>query len=437
MTAAQDVADAPAVRTLAATLFRTCLDRKITVEDALESDTRAGKLASRDRALLATILLTAFRHMGEIEAVLKELLDKPLPRKSGPAGDILFLGVAQLLFLQMPAHAVIDQSVRAAKNDRNALHFSGLVNAVLRKVAGGGASLLSGLDAAKLNTPAWLWDRWTKFHGAEAAHQIGLAHAARPALDISVKEDVAGWQTRLGGVRLPNGQLRLPPDHVPVPELAGFQEGGWWIQDAAATIPAALLGEVGGLDILDLCAAPGGKTLQLAARGAKVTAVDISDARLGRLRANLARTGLLAEVRVADMLSPELSGQWDAVLLDAPCSATGTIRRHPELPHIRQESQLKELASLQRQMLRKAATLVKPGGRLVYCTCSLEHEEGEFQLRWLRGWNEDFDLVPASLPWLPPQAVAGDGWVRTLPFMGPGDTPGMDGFFVAVLRRKA
>jgi 16S rRNA (cytosine967-C5)-methyltransferase len=437
MTAAPAAVEGSIVRTLAATLFRTCLDRKITVEDALESDTRAGKLPPRDRALLATILLTAFRHMGEIEAVLKGLLDKPLPRKSGPAGDILFLGVAQLLFLQMPAHAVIDQSVRAAKADRNALHFSGLVNAVLRKVAAGGASLLSGVDTAKLNTPAWLWDRWTAFHGVEAARQIGLAHAARPALDISLKGDPAGWQARLGGVLLPNGQLRLPADHAPVPELAGFQDGGWWIQDAAATIPAALLGDVGGLDILDLCAAPGGKTLQMAAGGARVTAVDVSEARLGRLRSNLARTGLVAEVRVADMLSPELSGQWDAVLLDAPCSATGTIRRHPELPHIRQESQLKELASLQRQMLRKAATLVKPGGRLVYCTCSLEPEEGEFQLRWFRGWNTDFELVPATLPWLPPQAVAPEGWVRTLPFMSLGDAQGMDGFFAVVLRRRA
>lgn len=437
MTTAPDVVDAPAVRTLAATLFRTCLDRKITVEDAIESDTRAGKLASRDRALLASILLTAFRHRGEIEAVLKGLLDKPLPRKSGPAGDILFLGVAQLLFLQMPAHAVIDQSVRAAKTDRNALHFSGLVNAVLRKVAINGTSLLAGLDAAKLNTPDWLRDRWTAFYGAEAAGLIGVAHSARPALDISVKGDAAGWQSKLGGVLLPNGQLRLPADHAPVVELPGFGEGGWWIQDAAATIPAALLGKVEGLDILDLCAAPGGKTLQMAAGGAAVTAVDISEARLGRLRANLARTGLSAEIKVEDMLSPALSGAWDAVLLDAPCSATGTIRRHPELPHMREEAQLKDLASLQRQMLRKAATLVKPGGRLVYCTCSLEPEEGEFQLRWFRGWNDDFEVVPASLGWLPPEAVTAGGFVRTLPFMELGGARGVDGFFAVVLRRRA
>lgn len=424
------------VRTISARLFRECLERKITAEEAMSRDERAARLSARDRALVANILLTTFRHRGEIDAVLKKLLDKPLPRKSGAASDILALGVAQLLFLEMPAHAVIDASVRAAKADRNALHFSGLVNAVLRKVAAAGTSLLEGLDAARLNTPDWLWKRWTRTYGAEATRLIAISHASRPALDISVKNDPAAWANVLGGALLPNGQLRLPVGHKPVPELSGFEVGGWWIQDAAATIPVHLLCDVGGLRVLDLCAAPGGKTLQMAAMGARVTAVDISEARLGRLRTNLARTGLEADVVVGDILSGSLTGEWDAVLLDAPCSATGTIRRHPELPHLRQESQISELASLQRSMLRKAATLVRPGGKLVYCTCSLEPEEGEAQVKWFLGWDNEFEMLPTALPWLPPEAVSAEGWVRTLPFMSLGEAQGLDGFFAVVLRRK-
>jgi 16S rRNA (cytosine967-C5)-methyltransferase len=425
------------VRALSVALFRACREKRITVDDAIEADRRAAALPARDRSLLAGILLTAFRHLGEIEAVLARLLDKPLPRKSGPAHDILILGVAQLLFLRMPAHAVIDLSVRAAKADRNALHFAGLVNAVLRKASAQGTALLEGLDAARLNTPGWLWQRWERAYGAEAAALIGLAHGERPGLDISVRENPADWQGRLGGELLPNGQLRLPPGHAPVPELPGFAEGGWWVQDAAATIPVHLLGDLRGSRALDLCAAPGGKTLQMAALGAEVTAVDLSDTRLGLLRASLRRTGLAAEVLACDMLSETLSGAWDAVLLDAPCSATGTIRRHPELPHLRQESQIADLASVQRGMLGKAATLVAPGGKLVYSTCSLEPEEGEAQLRWFLGWDDRFELLPASVPWLPPEAVSAAGWVRTLPYMQLGQVRGLDGFFAAVLRRKA
>jgi 16S rRNA (cytosine967-C5)-methyltransferase len=436
MTAAAASVSGFDVRTLSAELFRTCRTRKVTVEEAISSDSRTAGLAGRDRALLASILLTAFRHLGEIESVLRTLVSKPLPRKSGSAPDILVLGVAQLLFLGIPAHAVIDQSVRAAKADRNALHFSGLINAVLRKVAAEGKDLLSGLDAPRLNTPDWLWERWSKAYGTDTARQIAVAHGTRPALDLSFREAAGAASAGIAGAVLPNGQLRLPAEHLPVPELVGFREGRWWVQDAAATIPVHLLGDIRGKSVLDLCAAPGGKTLQMAARGAQVTSVDVSEARLGRLRDNLARTGLSAEVVAADILSPELKGAWDAVLLDAPCSATGTIRRHPELPHLREEAQIAELTRLQRQMLRKAESLVRPGGLLVYCTCSLEPEEGEGQLAWLQRWNSDFEVVPPDLPWLPADALGAGGTVRTLPFMRLGDSEGLDGFFAVALRRK-
>ena len=426
----------PEVRRLAAQLLRNCMERRITVDDAISGHGEAKSFAPRDRALLSTLLLTAFRHKGEIDAILARLVDKPLPRKSGTARDILVLGVTQLLFLGMAPHAVIDLAVRSAKADRNALHFAGLVNAVLRKVSIGGATLRDGLDAPRLDTPDWLWDRWVKNYGEETARPIAEAHAIRPGLDLSFKQDGTAWQEALGGTFLPNGQLRLDAGHAPVPELAGYAEGAWWIQDAAATIPVRLLGDVRGKSVLDLCAAPGGKTLQLAALGAEVTAVDLSEARLNRVRENLLRTGLVAGTMAADVLSPELSGTWDSVLLDAPCSATGTIRRHPELPYIKDEAQVKELSGLQRRMLRKAASLVSPGGKLVYCTCSLEPEEGEMRARGFLADNPDFEIVQASGSWLPDGAVQPEGWVRTLPCTSFGAARGMDGFFAVAMRRR-
>lgn len=424
------------LRALAPAVFRACLTKRITVEEAIAAEAGACLMEGRDRALLASILLTAFRHLGEIEAVIAKLLEKPLPRKSGTATDILTLGAAQLLFLNMPPHAVIDLSVRAAKADRNARHFSGLINAVLRKCAAGGQALRQGIDPARLNTPGWLWRRWSKAFGEETCRRIAEAHLQRPVLDLTFRTEASEWEARLGGIVLPNGQIRLAADHAAVTNLPGFAEGAWWVQDAAATVPAWLAGAIRGKTALDLCAAPGGKTLQLAAMGADVTAIDISERRLGRLRDNLARTGLSAAIREQDILSEDLTGQWDVVLLDAPCSATGTIRRHPELPHLKQEGQIAELAELQRRMIGKAAELVKPGGTMVYCTCSLQPEEGEEQVKAFLAVDHRFETVPARVAWLPAGSVGPEGWVRTVPFMTLAGSPGMDGFFAAALRRR-
>lgn len=435
MTKAQSPTQGLDVRRLAAVLLRNCLERKLTVEEAISANGEAKALDPRDRALLSTLLLTAFRHWGEIDAILAKLLDRPLPRKSGNAREILVLGVTQLAFLGMAPHAVIDLSVRSAKADRNALHFAGLVNAVLRKVANGIAELREGLDAPRLNTPAWLWNRWSAIYGEETTRSIAAAHGERPALDLSFRDGASASLKEMGWDELPNGQLRISAGHAPVPELPGFTEGAWWVQDAAATLPARLLGDIRGKTVLDLCAAPGGKTLQLAAMGAEVTAVDVSESRLRRLRENLARTSLSAEVVVQDILAPGLAGAWDAVLLDAPCSATGTIRRHPELPYLKDVSQVKELAGLQRRLLRRAADLVKPGGLLVYCTCSLEPEEGETRIRAFLADVPQFEIVRASGDWLPPDAVRPEGWIRTLPSMSYGNSSGMDGFFAVAMRR--
>lgn len=422
-------------RLIAAGLIQRILLEHITIDDALEQEPRLKEMAQRDRSFVATLLLTTFRHRGEIEAILSRHLAKPLPRKSGPAALILWLAVTQLIFLDTPAHAAIDMAVRSARADRNAVHFSGLINAVLRKIAANGKP--PELDAPRLNTPEWLWKRWVKSYGGETAHAIAAAHMEQPSLDVTVRADPETWAERLGGELLPTGQIRLSPNHTAVTELSGFEEGAWWIQDAAAALPVRLLGDLKSLKVLDLCAAPGGKTLQLCAGGAQVTAMDISSGRLQRVRENLQRTGFSAEVVESDVLDDDLAGEYDAVLLDAPCSATGTIRRHPELPYLKDERQIRELVGLQARMLVKAATLVRPGGRLLYCTCSLEREEGEKRINSFLKDHADFSVIPAGITGLPPDALRPEGWIRLLPSMGIGNSRGMDGFFMSVMRRQA
>jgi len=395
-------------------------------------------LAARDRAFLHALIFATLRHKGEIEAVIAAFMAKPLPRKSGAAHLILLAATAQLLFLDTAAHAVIDLAVRLAKQDREALHFSGLINAVLRRIAAEGREVLSGLDGPRLNTPDWLWDSWAKAYGPQQAAAIAAAHGAEPPLDVTVKSDVAGWAARLGGMALPTGSVRLARHGGAIEELPGFVEGAWWIQDAAAAMPARLFGDLAGKTALDLCAAPGGKTLQLGAAGARVTAVDQSAQRLARLRENLRRTELEAEVIATDVLAFDPPEKFDAVLLDAPCSATGTIRRHPDLPYVKSPEQVEELAGLQRRMLNRAAQWVKPGGRLVYCTCSLEPVEGENQIERFLSANPAFSAIPIR----PGEAgieghfITGGGHLRTLPFMTIGAAMGLDGFFAARLTRS-
>ena len=423
-------------RLLAVALLKLVLDENCTLDEAIERGRKLGALESRDRAFVLLLVLTAFRHLGEIRAVLGEHLTKPLPRKSGSATAILWLGIAQLLFLDTPAHAAIDMAVRSARADRDATHFSGLINAVLRKVSAHGKAALEKRDSVRLNTPDWLWHRWERNYGPEAARLIGQAHALEPALDIAVKTGPAGWAERLGGILLPTGHIRLRADHAAIPELPGFAEGAWWVQDAAAALPALLFGALDGRAALDLCAAPGGKTLQMSAAGAAVTAVDISAVRLQRLRENLQRTGLRAEILERDVLNLEMTELFDAVLLDAPCSATGTIRRHPELPYLKTAAQIGELKSRQRRMLHAAAERVGPEGKLVYCTCSLEPEEGEKQIAWFLSRYPAFELCPPAIPGLPPECVAPQGWIRILPFMKLGEAQGLDGFFAAAMQRR-
>jgi 16S rRNA (cytosine967-C5)-methyltransferase len=290
------------------------------------------------------------------------------------------------------------------------------------------------------DTPDWLLARWTRAYGRETAEATARAVGHEPALDITVKSDPAHWAERLRGRVLPTGTVRTQA-HGAISLLPGFTEGAWWVQDAAASIPARLLDDVAGLNVADLCAAPGGKTAQLAQAGARVTAVDRSPARVGRLRENLARLELVADAQLADVLEWN-AGPFDAVLLDAPCSSTGTIRRHPDVPWLKSEADVGALVGAQQKLLDRAAELVRPGGTLVYCVCSLEPEEGEQQIAALLARNPALARKPIT-----PADVFGHaefitpaGDLRTLPTHLPDPDPlwaGLDGFFAARLKRQS
>ena len=399
------------------------------------------KLSPRDRALARAIVATALRRKGQIEDIFSGHLERPLKGNTQPLMNIVLAAVAQLLFMGVSSHAGVNLAVEQCKKNPKTRRYGGLVNAVLRRIASTGAESVAAQDAAKLNTAPWLWDRWTAHYGDADARRIAEAHLAEPPLDLSVKSDSDGWAETLGGVALPTGSVRLRAKGR-IEALAGFDDGAWWVQDAAAALPVRILGDVSGMRVGDLCAAPGGKTAQLVAGGAEVTAVDTAATRLAMLEANLARLGMAAATVEADALAWRPDEPFDAVLLDAPCSATGTIRRHPDIPHVKRDKDVGELADLQAKLLDHALTLIRPGGMLVYCTCSLEKEEGEAQIARLVARNEKARLVPIH-----PDLIAGredwltaDGMLRTLPHFDPGagdGLGGMDGFFAAKISLAA
>jgi 16S rRNA (cytosine967-C5)-methyltransferase len=421
-----------AARRAALLILSAILDDARPFDEALMQE-YAGRLAPIDRAFVSALVLTCLRRKGESESIINRFLSKKLPRKSGNAALILLLGAAQLLYLATPPHAAIDLAVTLAREDHDARHFANLINAVLRKLTD-----VKPVDRPRLNVPDWLWRRWTKAYGNGTADRIARAHLAEPVLDLSVKSDPQGWAKALNGIVLPTGSIRLKEKSGAIENLPGFGEGAWWVQDAAAALPVLFMGDVVGRSVLDLCAAPGGKTAQLASRGARVTAVDQSAPRMERVRRNLDRLNLAAELHIADVLDLPADRLFDAVLLDAPCSATGTIRRHPELPYIKNEAQVAELAALQARLLAQAGKLVRPGGMLIYCTCSLEPEEGEAQVESFLAAHADFRRLP-----LIPEDVMGQsqfvttqGDLRTLPSMNIGADQGLDGFYAFRLMRR-
>ena len=430
-----------AARRIATDIVDGVLRRHIALDDQLSGKAAhfgLATLADRDRALMRRLAATVLRRLGTLRHLVGGFLDKGFPADAPRVESILLIGAAQILWLDVPDHAAVDLSVRLAQADRRAGRYAGLVNAVLRRVAQARDNADS-LDATR-DTPEWLLARWRANHGEETALAIAEANGHEPALDITVKEDAANWAERLHGAVLPTGTVRTLA-HGAISLLPGFVEGAWWVQDAAASIPAQLFGDITGKDICDLCAAPGGKSAQLAHAGGNVTAVDRSPARIARLKENFARLKLKVETVAADALEWRPDRQFDAVLLDAPCTATGTIRRHPDVPWLKSENDLAVLTSLQSRLLDRAADLVRPGGTLVYCTCSLEPEEGEAQIAALLARDARLvrsPIVPAEV-FDRPEFITAQGELRTLPQYLPNPDPrwsGLDGFFAARLTRK-
>ena len=395
-------------------------------------------LADRDRALVRRIVATVLRRLGSLRHLVGGFLDRGLPRDAPRAETALLIGAAQILLLGGPAHAAVDLSVRIAQADRHAARYAGLINAVLRRMAREGAARLEAIDPAALDTPEWLMQRWTAAYGGETARAIAAVNATEPALDLTVKSDAVEWAGKLRGRVLPTGSVRTLP-HGPVPLMPGFAEGAWWVQDAAAALPARLFGDIAGVRVADLCAAPGGKTLQLAQAGAQVTALDRSEPRLARLRENLQRCALTAEVVAADAIEWS-GGPFDAVLVDAPCSSTGTIRRHPDIAWLKRPADLVALTALQRRLLERAVALTRPGGTIVFCTCSLEPEEGEQLVAALLADHPEVRRKPISANEFSglDNLITPAGEMRSLPCQWPDTDPhlaGLDGFYAARLER--
>jgi 16S rRNA (cytosine967-C5)-methyltransferase len=432
-----------AARRIAADILDGVLHKRRTLDDQLDG---AGAhpglktLADRDRALMRRLVATILRRLGTLGHVLSRLLDRGIPTDAPRAQSALLIGAAQILWMDVPDHAAVDLSVRLVQSDRRAAKYAGLVNAVLRRCAREGQPLIDEVKSQTLDVPPWLLERWIAHYGETTAREIAVALSYEPSLDITVKSDAAQWATRLHGETLPTGTVRTLLQGS-VTMLPGFAEGQWWVQDAAAALPVRLFGDVAGKSIVDLCAAPGGKTAQLALAGARVTAVDRSPGRMARLRDNLTRLSLEAETVVADAVEwpgGNHAGGFDGILVDAPCASTGTIRRHPDVAWLRQEADIAALTALQKKLLQKAVALLKPGGTLVYCTCSLEAEEGEQAISAFLAAEPGVRRAPID-----PGEVAGlseiinpDGDLRTLPCHLPHADPrlsGLDGFYAARL----
>ncbi|MBV8738825.1 MAG: MFS transporter [Alphaproteobacteria bacterium] len=425
----------PTARDVALELLGAVLRRKRPLDDAIDDNPAMALLSGRDRAFARLLVATTLRRLGQIDELITFCLNTPLAPRAAAVHDILRLGVAQLLFLRTPPHAAVATSVDLA-HGRGFLSHKGLVNAVLRRLSVEGGELSRSQDAARLNTPEWLWRSWGKAYGEDTARAIAGAHLKEAPLDLTVRQDPEIWCEKLQGMLLPTGTLRRQAGGA-VTSLPGYAEGAWWVQDAAAAMPARLLGNVCGREVVDLCAAPGGKSAQLACAGARVTAVDRSTRRLERLIVNFGRLGLTIHAVAADALTWRPDRPVDAVLLDAPCTTTGAIRRHPDVPHLKSPDDVARLSVVQENLLRAAVEMLVPGGILVYCTCSLEPEEGPRQIEVLLRSGApvvrreiNADEVGGHAEW-----ITAAGELRTLP-CHLAEYDGLDGFFCARLVKQ-
>jgi 16S rRNA (cytosine967-C5)-methyltransferase len=403
------------------------VEHRRMLETSLARSAQTHEAEPRDRAAAHRLAAATLRHMGTLRAVLEPFLRKEPPE---PVRAALMLGAAQLLFLETPPHAAVGTTVDLLRR-RGLAPFAGLANAVLRKIAGSGAAVLDGLDQPRLDIPAWLWSSWSGL-GAGVPRAIAAGISTEAPLDITLRPGATAPE---GGILLPNGSWRFPAG-TRVVDLAGYEQGAFWVQDAAATLPARLLAVHEGEQVADLCAAPGGKTAQLAVTGAQVTAIENNPARMARLQENMERLGLPVRTVQADACTWQPDTPLDAILLDAPCSATGTARRHPDVLWVKRPRDLTALTAAQDRLLAAARDMLRPGGRLVYAVCSLQEEEGPARARAAQAMG----LVPS--PFTPeelavlPEALTPEGWLRTHPGLWP-ELGGMDGFFAARFIRPA
>jgi len=428
-------------RRIAADILDNVLRRRRSLDgelDGAEAHPGLASLADRDRALVRKLVATVLRRVGTLRHLLGKFLERGFPDDAPRVETVLLIGAAQILFLDVPDHAAVDLSVRLVQADRRAAKYPGLINAVLRRVARDGKEAMAALDPVPLDTPDWLFARWRRTFGDATARAIAIAHGHEPPLDLTVKSDAESWAQRLRGRVMPTGTVRtVMQGHVAL--LPGYHEGAWWVQDAAAALPARLFGDVAGKQIADLCAAPGGKTAQLAHSGARVTAADRSANRLVRVRENLTRLGLQADMVAADVTEWQ-AGPFDAVLVDAPCTSTGTIRRHPDVAWLKSEADIAQLAGLQHRLLDRGTALTKPGGTIVYCVCSLEPEEGKQQIEALLAREQSVRRKPIGADEVPGigEFLTPEGDLCTLPSQWSDSDPrmsGLDGFFAARLER--
>lgn len=419
-------------RAAALAILSLVLRNRRTLDGACDEILTGAGLAPRDKGFARAIVNETLRRFGQLDALIRHFVPKPpKPQRAGTAPEILLAGACELLFLDVAPHAAVDSANRLCARDKNARHFRPLVNAVLRRIAREGREVIGRQDALRLNTPDWLWSRWCATYGEAAARKIAAAHLTPAPLDIALKNGAAPT----GAEHLFGNMFRLR-DAGRVDQLEGYAHGTFWVQDAAASLPARLLGDVRGKRVFDLCAAPGGKTAQLAALGAQVTAVERDCARLKRTQANLTRLNLAAQLIEADVrdFKPDLPAPF--VLLDAPCSATGTIRRHPELPWIKDVSDITACAASAGELLDAASELVAPGGTLVFAVCSLELEEGPEQIEAFLQTHQDFRRHAIGTDEIfGLDALTPQGDLRTLPYLL-AEKGGMDGFYAARLIRS-
>jgi 16S rRNA (cytosine967-C5)-methyltransferase len=422
-----------ASRSVAFDLFRAVLAKRTPLDEALAAHDGLAKLPERDRGFARLLVATTLRRLGHVDRLVDACIDKPLPTKAAVVRDILRLAASELLILGVAPHAAVDSAVNTVRS-RGHEPFVKLTNAVLRRLDREGRGEILKLSALEA-LPDWLAEGWRAAYGEATAEAIAAAGFVEPPLDISVKDDPEGWAKKLGATLLPNGTLRRGFDGR-IEGLPGFAEGAWWVQDMAASLPIRLLGPVADRRVVDLCAAPGGKTAQLAAAGAQVLAIDRSKPRLQRLERNLARLGLAASTRVADATEMKLENPVDAILLDAPCSATGTIRRHPDIPWLKHANDADSLAGLQDRLIANAVRMLAPGGTLVFCTCSLEPIEGPERVAAALAANPELKRVPIR-----PDEIGGfaelitvDGDLRSRPDQL-ANLGGIDGFYACRLVR--